>query len=319
VLQERYRHEPAYYIEENEQGDILAAVPFFHISSPLTGKRLACLPCSEYCWPLGESSDSVFRILDFAKREVSGKQGWYLEIRGRSGTLSPGELGLNESLSRLRHVADISDGPAKVRARIEAKSQNLKRSLKRSEASNLTVREARTTEDLRGFYELTSVTRKRLNLLPWTYRFIESMYRIIVLTNHGFLLLVELGNEVIAGSMFFMFKDQVLLKINASSNEHSQYRPNYLLTWAAIERACKSGCKYFDFGITDMDNEGLLSFKRQWATDELPAPYFYYPAIKGANTLSRDSWLKQAYMLFNQRAPGLALSLAAGMLNRHLG
>jgi lipid II:glycine glycyltransferase (peptidoglycan interpeptide bridge formation enzyme) len=32
-----------------------------------------------------------------------------------------------------------------------------------------------------------------------------------------------------------------LLKINASDKEYAQYRPNYLLTWAAMQHAFKIG------------------------------------------------------------------------------
>ena len=156
-------------------------------------------------------------------------------------------------------------------------------------------------------------------MLPWSYSFIESLYRNVILEDHGFLLLAEMDDKIIAGSMYFLFKDTTLLKINASIREYAQYRPNYLLTWEAIKRAFDFGCRYFDFGITDLDNEGLLSFKRQWAANETEAPYYYFPSIKGTNSLPGDSILKKSYMAFCERAPAPILKITAEILNKHLG
>jgi CelD/BcsL family acetyltransferase involved in cellulose biosynthesis len=119
--------------------------------------------------------------------------------------------------------------------------------------------------------------------------------------------------------MFFKFKDRVLLKFNASLKNFSEYRPNYLLTWSAMERSCKEKCMSFDFGITDADNLGLLSFKRQWAAQETPLPYYYYPSFQGTARFTQDSLARKAHLTFNRVAPQIVLNAAADVFHRYLG
>jgi hypothetical protein len=319
VLRERYAGEPAYYVEENGKGEIIAGIPFFHIESSLTGNRLVCLPCSEYCYPLGYSSDSISRLLDAAKKKILNGEVSFLEIRGWTGPVTPGEMGLHENSRCLGHVTNLSDNTEGLRAKLESGNHHLKRNLKRAETSKLSIREAQGENDLREFHKLTVETRRRLCLLPWPYHYLEAIYRHVVLPGYGFLILAELDGKAVAGSMYLAFKDLVLLKFNASRKEYTEYRPNYLVTWKAIELSCKKGYRFFDFGITDSDNSGLLSFKRQWATHERPVPYYYYPAVRGTNSLSHNSLKYRTYRAFNRRAPRFVLSAAAKLMYRHLG
>ena len=119
VLQDRYKCRPTYYVLENERREILAAAPFFRIQSPLTGRRLACLPCSEYCYPLTYTRDDASRLLAAAKEEVHSGRVSYLEIRGWRDLVAPEELGLKENPYYLTHVASLDDDPERLRAQLD--------------------------------------------------------------------------------------------------------------------------------------------------------------------------------------------------------
>ncbi len=320
VLQERYNRSPTYYVLEGEHGEILAAAPFFRIQSLLMGKRLACLPCCAYCFPLAYTPEHLSQLLTVAKEEVDSGQVSYLEIRGWTGSIAPEELGLKEHLYWLTHVASLDNDPERLRAKLDHDAHyHLKRNLKQAERSGLTVREAQSEDDLRAFHRLTITTRRRLNLLPWPYDFFQSIRRHIILPGHGFLLLAELQDKVIGGCMYFCFKDTVILKFNAWDKTYSHYRPNYLITWKAMERACQEGYKRLDFGISNPENTGLVAFKKQWLSAETIAPYYYYPAIRGASSLSQSCFPYQAYTTLNRLMPGLVLKLAGRALYRHMG
>src|SRR5262249_17601327 len=49
--------------------------------------------------------------------------------------------------------------------------------------------------------------------------------------------------------------------------------PNHLLFWHAIRAACERGCRWFDFGRTDIGQEGLRNFKLSWGAVEEPLVY----------------------------------------------
>jgi CelD/BcsL family acetyltransferase involved in cellulose biosynthesis len=318
VLRERYSTEPAYYVEETDNGEIAAGIPFFRVRNLPTGNRLVCLPCSEYCYPLTYSPERVARLMDAAAQEVREGRVSFLELRGWEGPPAA-DLGLRGICSRTRHVTSLPDNPQDLRAKLEKSSSHLSRNLKRSLNSGLVIRRSENEDDLVAFHRLTVVTRRRLRLLPWPYRYLESVYRNVVLSGYGFLVLAELDGRVVAGSMYFKFKDSVLLKFNASLKEFSQYRPNYLVTWSAMERSCLEKYRSFDFGITDAENSGLLSFKRQWAAQETPMPYYYYPSVQGTARLTQDSLLRRTHMAFNGLAPQVVLNATASAFYRYLG
>jgi hypothetical protein len=60
--------------------------------------------------------------------------------------------------------------------------------------------------------------------------------------------------------------------------------PNHLLTWVCIQRACKAGYRYFDFGRTSPDNTGLMRYKEMCGAQPIDLPYYYYPQVMGATS-----------------------------------
>jgi hypothetical protein len=48
----------------------------------------------------------------------------------------------------------------------------------------------------------------------------------------------------------------------------------------AIRWGCENGMRTLDFGRTDLDNAGLLAFKRSFGAVESPLPYTYLGAAR---------------------------------------
>lgn len=67
----------------------------------------------------------------------------------------------------------------------------------------------------------------------------------------------------VAGSIFAMNGSRGSYLYAASSDEHRNLRPNYLMVWTLMELAAERGVTSFDFGGIDA-SEGLEEFKRQW-------------------------------------------------------
>jgi hypothetical protein len=316
VLRDRYRCIPMYYVLEGNGGEILAAAPFFRIDSRLTGRRLSCLPCSEYCFPLAYTYEDVSQLLTAVKEEVRHRQVSYIEIRGWANVASPAQLDLTERSYYFKHVGSLDNDLDRLRAGFH---KHTRYSLKQTEKSEVTVREAHGDDDLREFHRLSVATRRRLRLLPWPPHFIQAIHQQIINPGHGFLLLAELHGKIIGGSMWFNFKDTVTNKINAWDKEYAQYGPNYLLHWKAMERACEKGYQRFDLGVSNPDNSGLMRFKRHWGTDEIRTPYYYYPSVNGYGSVSQGSAAYRVHRAINHWAPEFAVRLAGRALYRHLG
>ena len=72
----------------------------------------------------------------------------------------------------------------------------------------------------------------------------------------------------IAGTLAIHYGDKVWYLYGASSNEHRNLMPNYLLQWRMIQWAVETGCRVYDFrgvsGDVSEDNPlyGLYRFKQ---------------------------------------------------------
>ena len=79
--------------------------------------------------------------------------------------------------------------------------------------------------------------------------------------------------EPIAGTLAIHYGDKVWYLYGASSNEHRNLMPNYLLQWEMIRWAIETGCRIYDFrgvsGDISEDNPlyGLYRFKKGFGGD----------------------------------------------------
>lgn len=71
------------------------------------------------------------------------------------------------------------------------------------------------------------------------------------------------GGQYLAGSIFATCGTRGSYLYAASSDEHRNLRPNYLMVWRIMQDAAAKGVTSFDFGGIDA-SEGLEEFKRQW-------------------------------------------------------
>lgn len=88
------------------------------------------------------------------------------------------------------------------------------------------------------------------------------------------LLCAMLGGEMVAGLLYFTFRDQVEYFTPAADPLHSSKQPNSLLIYEAMRRSVLRGVKYWNFGGTLPESTGLYMFKRSWGARD--HPYHYY-------------------------------------------
>lgn len=93
------------------------------------------------------------------------------------------------------------------------------------------------------------------------------------LGEHARLYMAFYEDKPIAGTLAIHFGDKVWYLYGASSNEHRNLMPNYLLQWNMIQWAVETGCRVYDFrgvsGNISEDNPlyGLYKFKRGFNGD----------------------------------------------------
>jgi serine/alanine adding enzyme len=315
VIKEAYGYSSRYYVIEDENGQICAAIPFFQVKSLFTGNRLVSLPFSDFCCPLGNDNE-VIMLLNHAKNELGNGAGSYLEIRGWPEGPSPARLGLHRRDYHLLYVLGLEPDTEKLNEKFH---DSVRRGIRQAEKRGVTVRITHDEADLDLFYRLHLVTRKKLGVLPQPHSFFKALYRNVISQKLGSTGLAESEGKIIAGVVFLNYKDTVYYKFNASDEEYLQKRPNHLVTWEAIKSACAQNYKYFDFGRCSPEEEGLRTFKTRWGAKEITLPYYYYPKVQGISSVSENSLRYRAMRLFSRLTPLSAFESAGSFFYRHLG
>ena len=117
----------------------------------------------------------------------------------------------------------------------------------------------------------------------------------------------------IAGTLAIHYGDKVWYLYGASSNEHRNYMPNYLLQWEMIRWAVETGCRVYDFrgvpGDVGEDHPlyGLVKFKRGFNGDytefvgelDLVLNKFWYKTIEKSTSAFKEV-RKKLYLIKNR-------------------
>jgi lipid II:glycine glycyltransferase (peptidoglycan interpeptide bridge formation enzyme) len=166
----------------------------------------------------------------------------------------------------LRHTTALQADAEAVFAGF--KKTRVKQPIRQARDAGITVRASTEWEGTRAFYDLHLRTRRRLGVPTQPLRFFRLLWERLIADGFGFVLLACDGPRVVAGGVFLRWNGVTTYKYGASEADAWRLRPNHLLLWEAILRACAAGDRLFDWGRTELDNEGLRSFKLGWAQEE---------------------------------------------------
>jgi CelD/BcsL family acetyltransferase involved in cellulose biosynthesis len=81
-------------------------------------------------------------------------------------------------------------------------------------------------------------------------------------------LVASVDGHVVAAALFLEWNGALYYKFGASLAEHLHLRPNDAIYWTGIRLALDRGLDLVDWGLSDLDQPGLVRFKRKWATIE---------------------------------------------------
>jgi peptidoglycan pentaglycine glycine transferase (the first glycine) len=145
--------------------------------------------------------------------------------------------------------------------------------------------------DLSIFYQLYNETSQRDGFLIRTPAYYMDLWAHFMRAGRAHLLLAEVEGNPIAGLIMFHCRQTTWYMYGASSNEHRNLMPNYLLQWEAMRLAKKQGCTQYDmWGAPDRFDEsdpmwGVYRFKTGFggetmrgigAFDYAPSPRLYW-------------------------------------------
>ena len=246
---------------------IAAGMPVVEAGVPLRGRRWVSLPFTDHCPPLAspEATDrKLAAAVNVARVQAGVAQ---LDVKARID-----DAGAHLASTAVTHTLALGRDPEAV-LRTFSRSQ-VQRNIRKAKGAGLELRRAGSARELTHvFYDLHLSTRRRLGVPVQPRRFFDLFWRRIVDPGLGFVSLVYKEGTPIAGAVFLAWNGTVTYKYGASEPASWNHRPNHLIFWDAIEWSCREGFHTFDFGRSDLEDEGLRAFKGGWGTREDPLTY----------------------------------------------
>ncbi len=260
VLAQTYDFDVRARVLVNGENKAIAGLPYVHIEDMLS-LRTVILPFSDYCDPIVNSSDEWREI---CADMLSGNDPVTVRCLHNDIPLKDSRFKL---VNRARwHGIDLKPDLDDIYKNVHSSS---KRAIRKAQRVGITIRLADHEDDLRRFFEMHLTTRKlKYRLLAQSYSFLQNIWRNFIASQQGALMLAEYKGEIIAGCLYLEWKYRLYYKFNASALDHQLTRPNDLLMWEGIQYAKNRGLDYLDLGLSDWDQEGLIRYKRKYATEE---------------------------------------------------
>lgn len=267
LLTDTYGFQPRVLVQTDGQGRVEAGALFLDVRSRLTGHRLVSVPFTDHT-PVLARDDRARR--QFAEGLVAWRRQERLPRLEVHGEL-PETAGVHPVQEGVRHLLELGTSPDDLYRSL--KGTQTGRAIRKAERSGVTVRMDTSPAGVAAYYRLHVLTRRRQGVPVQPSRFFDLLWSHLIDEDHGFVALAEHAGEPVAGAVFLGWNGCLIYKYGASDDRSWDVRPNNLLFWKVMERACEQGYRVLDFGKTDLYNHGLREFKRRWGATEVPLQY----------------------------------------------
>jgi len=270
------------------------------------------LPFSDHCEPLVDSTADLEAILSFAAKEVRHHHLRYAELRPLRQLDAP-NAPFHPSAAFCFHQLDLT--PSLDTLLRNCHKDSIQRKIRRAEREGLAYEEGRSESLLDAFFRLLLLTRKRHHLPPQPKRWFQNL-----ITCSGDTLKIRVAfrdREPVAAILTLRHKDTLVYKYGASDARFHPLGGMHLLFWKSIQEAKRDNLQVFDFGRSDFDNPGLLTFKDRWGAARSLLTYSRFSTAPPAP--ATPGWKHQVAGHIFSRLPDRLLCSAGNLLYKHLG
>lgn len=310
AIQKTYGYTPVVYTTAAPSEPLANGLVGCHVNSWLTGRRFVSVPFSDHCEPLFDRAETAREITNELCRIAKEKRLKYVELRPANSSVSLADFAARPAA--YLHTLDLTPAPDEILRRTHKTA--IQQPIKRAEREKLICESGYSKRLLEAFYRLTVLTRRRQQLPPQPIAWFRNLAATM-----GKRLQIRVafkGNEEIAGILTLQHEETLVYKYGCSNAAFQNLGATPLLLWQAILDAKQAGLTRMDFGRSDADNAGLITFKTRWGA--VPAELRYLRWSRKQTGNERVAGAGLAGRIF-ARMPGTLLQAAGGMLYRHVG
>lgn len=164
------------------------------------------------------------------------------------------------------HSTDLARPVAEIFAGLASGART---NIRHAARGGLEITVGSSVDDVSAFHALHRHTRRhKYGLLAQPLAFFEAVWAQFAPDDAIDVVLARLDGEVIAGALYLRWNDVYYYKFGASIGDRLHVRPNESVHWAGIARGVERGCRLFDWGVSDLDQPGLVRYKQKFATEE---------------------------------------------------
>jgi CelD/BcsL family acetyltransferase involved in cellulose biosynthesis len=257
---ETYGFVPEGRIVVGKDGDAVDGLAWVRIRDA-RGDRLSSLPFSDRAEPFGGHAADWDPLVRDALAS-----GLPLTVRSLDDAPVAGDRRFRLVGEAAWHGLPLTGALEDVQARASA---GTRRNLRAAASSGVRAVAAADLESVRRLHRLHVGLRKRkYRMLAQPVGLFERIWREFAPHDGVLTVLAWVGDRPIAGALYLVWNDVLYYKFGASIAEELPRRPNEAIHWAAIQWAKERGLRLLDWGLSDLDQPGLLRFKRKWGSVE---------------------------------------------------
>ncbi len=318
ALSQTYGYSPVAYTTSAPGTDLRTGLLFCSVESWLTGRRLVSLPFSDHCEPLVDSESDLQLLATAALQEARKEKCKYVGLRPLRHvdivTSCP-----RTTVAYTFHQLDLSPDLTTLFSNLHKSSTQ--RKIRRAEREGLMYQEGSTLPLFESFYRLFQMTRGRHNL-PSQPR----EWFINLMSCCGDTLKIRVARkkdgQAVAAMITLRFNDTLVYKYGCSDSRFNNLGSMHLLFWRSIMEAKNAGLRSLDFGRTNADQQGLITFKNRWGAKQSTLTYSRY-AVSGEPThwfdLPSSGWRSRTAKQLLALLPLSALNSLGDFLYKHVG
>ena len=250
-----------------ETGRVLAGLPVYTVKSWLLGNRIVSVPFATMCDPLLSSAEEFGWFLPELQELQQKTRSRRVEIRARltanlllnGGTLS-GDVGFKHLYLRLNPQQDRD-------ALFHTFSRTcVRKNITKAERTGVIVEQRWDEASMRICCDILAESRRRLSLPQMPHAFFKAMLKYLSPEHLNVFLALHKGKPI--GCFILSRMGDFWTAEYAGNTADAPAGVDQMLYWETIKKALDHDAKIYSFGRTAVANEGLLTYKRRWATVE---------------------------------------------------
>ena len=296
LVEKCYKFKPIYLMAK-DGGEIKGILPLFMIKNIFLGIRLISVPFSTVGGVCANSPIATHQLIKKAIELTQALGCDYLELRHLY------EENIRNLVTKSNYFTfqlQLSPDPENVWRNL---NKTNRKKIRRARNNNLHV--ILESKDFETFYRIYSQGQRNLGTPIQDYKWLKNLF--FDFPDNHFIAMAEHNEKTVATLFWRRFKNSISGVLAYSLEEHRHLYPYHLILWELIEKACRNGYEWYDFGRS-VKSSGTYFFKTTWRPENIKLNYQYY--LNKSRNIPDTSQKNPKRQLFSKLWKRLPVSVA---------